>query len=59
VAQFPRLRLRDPAIDSFLAEANPAARAEIAARLEEAMRRGLWQPRENSVAAELAWRMQA
>ena len=51
--------LRDPAIDSFLAEANPAARAEIAARLEEALRRGLWQPRENSVAAELAWRMQA
>jgi cobaltochelatase CobN len=49
--------LRDPEIDDFLAAANPAARQEIAARLEEALRRGLWQPRENSVAAELAERM--
>ncbi len=34
---------------SFIAENNPDALREIAARLEEAIARGLWQPRLNSV----------
>lgn len=38
----------------FIAEANPAALREIAERLEEAIDRGLWQPRSNSARAQLA-----
>jgi cobaltochelatase CobN len=34
-------------------EKNPAAAAAIAARLREALDRGLWVTRRNSVAAEL------
>jgi cobaltochelatase CobN len=49
--------VRDPEIDRFLADANPAARAEIALRLDEAIRRGLWRPRANSVGTALAERM--
>ena len=37
----------------FIAEANPAALKEIAQRLEEAIERGLWQPRSNSARALL------
>ncbi|HUC16490.1 MAG TPA: cobaltochelatase subunit CobN [Acetobacteraceae bacterium] len=42
--------LGDPAVDSFLHASNPAARAAMAARFEEAIRRGLWHPRRNIVA---------
>ena len=38
----------------FIADANPAALREIAQRLEEAIERGLWQPRSNSARAQLA-----
>ncbi len=37
-------------VDAFLLEANPAARAAMAARFDEAINRGLWRPRRNSVA---------
>jgi cobaltochelatase CobN len=49
--------VRDPEIDKFLADSNPAARAEIAARLDEAIGRALWRPRSNSVGAILSERM--
>ena len=39
--------LEDPATRAFLAETNPAALADIAARLREAIDRGLWRPRSN------------
>ncbi len=38
----------------FIAEANPAALKEIAERLDEAIERGLWQPRSNSARTTLA-----
>ncbi len=41
--------LGDEAVRDFLAENNPKALAEIRARLKEAIDRGLWQPRSNSV----------
>lgn len=37
-------------VDAFLKSANPAAREAMAARFDEAIRRGLWRPRRNSVA---------
>jgi cobaltochelatase CobN len=37
-------------VDAFLRNANPAAREAMAARFDEAIRRGLWRPRRNSVA---------
>ncbi|HMA15650.1 MAG TPA: cobaltochelatase subunit CobN, partial [Kiloniellaceae bacterium] len=40
--------LEDPAVRSFLEDKNPAALAEMAARLAEAQERGLWRPRSNS-----------
>jgi cobaltochelatase CobN len=43
--------LEDEATRAFLAEANPAALTEIAARLAEAIDRGLWTPRSNSARA--------
>ena len=46
--------LNDPAVARFLVEANPAALAEIAARLDEAIRRGLWRPRSNQAGERLA-----
>ena len=46
--------LEDPAVRSFLEDKNPAALAEMAERLGEAQERGLWRPRSNSAAAELA-----
>ncbi|MBY0610860.1 MAG: cobaltochelatase subunit CobN [Beijerinckiaceae bacterium] len=45
--------LDDPAVDRFLREANPAAHGAIEARLAEAIRRRLWQPRRNSVGERL------
>jgi len=51
--QFDRLYeayLGDPVVAAFLASANPAAEAAMRRRFEEAMRRGLWQPRSNSAA---------
>jgi cobaltochelatase CobN len=38
---------------TFIEEANPAALREIAARLAEAIERGLWQPRSNRAGALL------
>ena len=45
--------LGDPAIDRFLRTANPAARAAMAARFQDALRRDLWRPRRNTIAAAL------
>ena len=41
--------LADEAVDDFLRTANPGAHAAIEQRLAEAIRRGLWHPRRNSV----------
>ena len=38
-----------PLVREFIAENNPAALREIAERLKEALERGLWRPRSNSV----------
>ena len=43
----------DETVRGFLAENNAAALAELEDRLAEAIDRGLWQPRRNSVRAEL------
>ncbi|MBC6416927.1 MAG: cobaltochelatase subunit CobN, partial [Rhodospirillales bacterium] len=54
--QFDQLHeatLGNPEVDAFLAEANPAARAAMSRRFAEALRRHLWQPRRNAVAAQL------
>jgi len=45
--------LEAPAVRDFLAAHNPAALAEIKARLGEAIDRGLWTPRRNSAAERL------
>ncbi len=45
--------LEAPEVRQFLAEHNPAALAEIKARLAEAIERNLWKPRSNSVAEQL------
>ena len=39
--------IADDQVRAFMAEANPAALKETAARLAEALRRGLWKPRSN------------
>ncbi|MCG2841627.1 cobaltochelatase subunit CobN [Sandaracinobacter sp. RS1-74] len=46
--------IEDEAVRAFMADANPAALRETAARLAEALRRGLWQPRSNSAGVLLA-----
>ncbi len=46
--------LGDPAVRRFLLEANPDAAREMAARLLEAMDRGLWRPRANAAYEDLA-----
>ena len=54
-AQFELLfgaTLGDAAVDGFLREANPEARAGMAARFEDARRRGLWHPKRNDMGAE-------
>ncbi len=45
--------LEDDDTREFIEEHNAPALAEIAARLEEAIERGLWQPRSNSARARL------
>ncbi|MGH7124614.1 MAG: cobaltochelatase subunit CobN, partial [Stellaceae bacterium] len=45
--------LGDAAVQAFLAEHNPDALREIADRLGEAIDRGLWKPRRNSLRTEL------
>jgi len=45
--------LEDEETRGFLAEKNPAALREIAARFAEAIDRGLWQPRRNSLRGDL------
>jgi cobaltochelatase CobN len=44
----------DDAVRDFFAEANPAALADMAARFQEAIERGLWSPRWNSARDRLA-----
>ena len=45
--------LGDPAVREFMEEHNPAALAETEARFREAIARGLWHPKRNSVRSEL------
>jgi cobaltochelatase CobN len=45
--------LQDETVRGFIAEHNPAALTEIAQRFDEAVQRGLWQPRRNSAPALL------
>ena len=51
--------IEDAAVRAFMAEANPAALRETAARLAEALERGLWKPRSNSAGLLLAQLMEA
>jgi len=46
--------IEDEAVRGFMAEANPAALRETAARLAEALERGLWKPKSNSAGLLLA-----
>ncbi len=46
--------LENERVRAFMAEANPSALRETASRFQEAIRRGLWQPRSNSAAGMLA-----
>ncbi|MET0248344.1 MAG: cobaltochelatase subunit CobN [Sphingobium sp.] len=46
--------IEDEAVRAFMADANPAALRETAARLAEALERGLWKPRSNSAGPMLA-----
>src|SRR5438067_133933 len=43
----------DEAVRDFMAQHNPAALAETRARFREAVERGLWRPRRNSIRSEL------
>ncbi|MEM9270836.1 MAG: cobaltochelatase subunit CobN, partial [Pseudomonadota bacterium] len=45
--------LEDEETRAFIAEANPSALREIAERFQEALDRGLWQPRSNSARARI------
>jgi len=45
--------LSDAAVRDFMVRHNPAALAETRARFREAVERGLWRPRRNSLRAEL------
>ncbi|WP_375196811.1 cobaltochelatase subunit CobN [Sphingobium sp.] len=46
--------IEDEAVRAFMAEVNPAALRETAARLHEALDRALWKPKSNSAAMVLA-----
>jgi len=46
--------LEDPAVRGFMAEVNPDALREMAARFQEALDRGLWRPRRNDTGLRLA-----
>ena len=48
-----RAFIDDEAVRAFMADANPAALAEMAARLLETIERGLWRPRSNSAGDRL------
>jgi cobaltochelatase CobN len=45
--------IEDAAVRDFMAAHNPAALAETQTRFREAVERGLWRPRRNSIRAEL------
>ena len=45
--------IEDEAVRDFMATNNPAALAETRTRFREAVERGLWRPRRNSIRAEL------
>src|SRR5438067_1205673 len=45
--------LGDPAVRDFMAAHNPAALADTRSRFREAIERGLWRPKRNSLRAEL------
>ena len=45
--------IEDEAVRAFMADANPNALRDIAARLQEAITRGLWRPKSNSAGAAL------
>jgi cobaltochelatase CobN len=45
--------IEDSAVRGFMAAHNPAALAETEARFREAVERGLWRPRRNSIRAEV------
>jgi cobaltochelatase CobN len=46
--------LGDETVRAFIADANPAALADMATRFNEAIERGLWHPTANAVSGELA-----
>lgn len=46
--------LGDDQVREFLASNNPAALREMAERMQEALERGMWRPRRNSVADDLS-----
>jgi cobaltochelatase CobN len=46
--------IEDEAVRAFMAQANPSALRETAARLAEALARGLWKPKSNSAGVMLA-----
>ncbi|RMF38055.1 MAG: cobaltochelatase subunit CobN [Alphaproteobacteria bacterium] len=46
--------IEDDKTRGFIEDANPAALREMAERLQEAIERGLWQPRSNSARARIA-----
>lgn len=46
--------IEDEAVRAFMADANPAALRETAARLAEALDRGMWKPKSNSASLLLA-----
>ncbi len=46
--------IEDPAVLAFFEQHNPAALAEMAERLQEAIERGLWRPKWNQAPARLA-----
>ena len=48
--------LDNPAVQDFMAQHNPAALAETRSRFREAIERGLWRPRRNSIRSELIGR---
>ncbi len=46
--------LGDPAVRDFMMASNPAALADVEDRFREAVERGLWRPKRNSIRAALA-----
>ncbi|HEX7858292.1 MAG TPA: cobaltochelatase subunit CobN [Sphingobium sp.] len=50
--------VEDAAVRDFMKQANPAALREMAARLHEALDRGLWRPKSNSAGLTLAQLME-